>query len=210
MLIALQPIPLLQSLLCMFFIFLWRENNNKQTDPRRRSLECERDDLDMWLFPWVLSFSGWRREFNHCILLSLKQFRTDILLKDEICLGRVIRSCAGAKPLSASLEHIVYHQMIDTHIWRWYGAILLNSTQHPPLRLTQWVRAELCLLISLCLWCSAISNVRFVTLTLSVESGVGSNPWWRRESLCCHTQGGRGNVCRVLGFPIHCWICNHF
>lgn len=126
------------------FIFLHREIEGKTTTNRP-----EEPCSGMWmqwpwlvLSSWVLSSCGWRQEFNHCILLSLKQVHSDIPVKDEICLERVISSYTEAEPF----------QFLSTasYIIRWLilisgadkGSFFLILLQHPPS--TQWVRTGLC------------------------------------------------------------------
>lgn len=99
---------------------------------------------------------GWRQEFNHCILLSLTQVHSDILLKDEICWERVIRSFTEAEPFqfpsTASFINrwLILISGVNTGP---FFLILLNT----PLTSEQRVRMGLCCLLA--------CTVRFVALT---------------------------------------------
>lgn len=127
---------------------------------------------------------GWRKEFNHCILLSLNRVRTDISVKDEICLERVIRSYKEAEdfhfPLTASF------------ILTWL--ILLSGANVKPLflilpslcYLSQRNELELGYIVD---YCDSSVLVRFATLTLPAKYY-----WlWRTQILFCNSQ--MGNKC---------------
>lgn len=131
----------------------------------------------MWTrWPWLMlssrvsSFRGWRQEFNHCILLSLKQVHSDILVKDEICLERVISSYTEAEPFqfpstaSFIIRWLIFISGADM------GVIPLNSGKHPPLTPEHGVRMGLCCwlvcAISTGQICGIVSSCRVLELLM--------------------------------------------